>query len=346
MIKNIGGKFRMPEVGKIKIGGKGEERTARDGKKWRMPVRFDYFLVTTTERGAEGNFLPDEQVMAELRLMAKLKQGEKLIEIPIRFPFNSVDHNFHTTYQYYHGRRRACYGDGVTAKRKHPEGHENAGETYSEDCDPDSCEFYQNGKCKISGILTCLLPASKHFGGIYRFRTHGFYSVSGLLASLQYYSENTGGVLAGLPFRLIFMKKDTVDHGGVPVVAITMDRDLVKGMTEMRTLAIKEAEDQKRSGVDIKLIEQSAVDAGLLEDEEDPDVGEEFYPPQEGYTPPLRGTSGDELEGAISDSTTEAEHVDMTSPDQHESEHHPDEEEGGNPEREETDPATGKPHLF
>ena len=43
---------RFAEVGKIKIGGKGETKKTSGGKDFQIPVRYDHFVVTTTERTA------------------------------------------------------------------------------------------------------------------------------------------------------------------------------------------------------------------------------------------------------------------------------------------------------
>jgi hypothetical protein len=132
-------------------------------------------------------------------------------------------------------------------------------------------------KCKPGGILSCQIPDSMEAGGVYRFRTHSWYSVSGILAALQYISENTNGILQGLPLKLKFLKKSTQDHGNVNIVTVVLDG---LEMMAMREKAFIEYEDRKRLGINMKMLEDQARSIGFLDDKDDPeDVEQEFYPP-------------------------------------------------------------------
>ena len=62
---------RVQELGKIKIGGKGPVRTSSGGKEFQPPKKFDHFVVTTRERGEDGNFLRDDQVHAHPKVGEK-----------------------------------------------------------------------------------------------------------------------------------------------------------------------------------------------------------------------------------------------------------------------------------
>ena len=64
-IKN-GLSVRFAEVGKIKVGGKGETRKSKEGKDYQLPVKYDHFVVTTTEKGKDGNFVIDSEIMSKL----------------------------------------------------------------------------------------------------------------------------------------------------------------------------------------------------------------------------------------------------------------------------------------
>lgn len=274
----------ISEVGKIKIGGKGEERTSTkpDKKKYRLAVRFGHFKVTTTERGEDGNFLPDEAVMTAL--------GNKPKELAIRFPFDDIHMNFQTSYQYYDSKSQVCQGDGIRAERK-----DKSGNVTEMKCDLEACEFMKSGKCKPSGRMSCYLPDSPHRGGIYRFRTHGWNSVGGILAALEDYFKYTDGVLQGLPFKLVFTKKATEKYGNVPVVALVLDG---VELNQMRDLASTERRARIEFGRDTKIIEQNAVSAGIMEDtDKEEDVAEEFY----GEAEIEDGDEPDEAAGASSE---------------------------------------------
>lgn len=264
MIKN-GLVKRFAEIGKIKIGGVGEIRKSKENKDYRLPIRFEHFVVTTTEKGNDGNFIINHSIMKKL--------GQEPKEISIRLPFDSIDLNFLTSFQYYHGKKCICRGDGETAIRINQEGKEN-----KINCNPDTCEFLKSEKCKVSGILSCHLPISMEVGGIYRFRTHSWNSVSAILSALEYFSENTNGVLQNLPLKLKFLKKSTQEHGNVNIVTLILDGiELMK----MRELAFIEYENRIKLGIDMKTIEDKAKEIGLLDDKDDPaDVEDEFYPPK------------------------------------------------------------------
>lgn len=265
MIKQ-GLSIRFAEIGKIKIGGLGEKRTSQNNKEFRLPVRFSHFVVTTTEKGADGNFIVDQEMMKQL--------GPEPKEIPIRLPFDDIDMNFYTTFAYYHGAKRVCWGDGKTATRI-----DNDTEKTIE-CNPAKCPYSQPNekgatRCRPSGILSCHIPISMEVGGIYRFRTHSWNSVSSILAALQYFYDNTNGVLQGLPLKLKFLKKATQEHGNVNIVTVVLDGiELMK----MREMAFEEYKKRKEIGINMKQLENRAKVEGFLEDKDDPaDVEAEYY---------------------------------------------------------------------
>ena len=267
---------RFAEVGKIKIGGKGETRKSKDGKDYQLPVRYEHFVVTTTEKGKDGNFVINHELMKQL--------GSEPKEIPIRLPFDDIDLNFFTSFQYYSGNKCICRGDGEKAERTGQDGI-----TKTVKCDPDSCEFLKTEKCKVSGILSCQIPLSGEIGGIYRFKTHSWNSVSSILAGLEYFAQNTNGILQGLPLKLKFLKKATQDHGNVNIVTIVLDGiELVK----MREIAYLEYENRMKMGIDMNALQQKAREIGFNEDKDDPeDIQVEFYPT---YVEDLSGVTAEE----------------------------------------------------
>lgn len=257
---------RFAEVGKIKIGGKGDIKKSKDGKNFRLPVRYEHFVVTTSEKDNTDNFIIDQKVMKAL--------GDKPTEISIKLPFDEIDLNFFTSFQYYHGRKCICQGDGEQARRIDKNDVES-----NVICDPEKCEFRKNEKCKISGILSCYIPASMEIGGVYRFRTHSWNSVSNILAALQYFSDNTNGVLQGLPLKLKFLKKMTAEHGNVNTVTIVLDGIELQ---KMRELAYLEYENRMKLGIDMETLQKQAKTSGFLTFDDDPaDIEDEFYPPVE-----------------------------------------------------------------
>ena len=285
-------KPRLAEVGKIKIGGKGEVRKKSGGNgTYQLPVRYDHFVVTTTEKNQKtGNFFPDEQLMKAL--------GDQPKEIPIVFLFDDVDMNFNTSFAMYQGAKCVCRGDGEEAERmfltpgkSDPfELIDDGPKTVKKDerrriaCDPEKCPMMKPDskgatKCKPSGVLSCLIPASMNIGGVYRFRTHSWNTISNILASLDLIKTITGGVLVGLPMKLQFLKKSTEDHGNVNIVNVSFDGETQQQMRQLAFQEIKNREDHK---VNILQIEQHAKDTGFLSDTDDAaDIEAEFYNTEE-----------------------------------------------------------------
>ncbi len=262
---------RLAQIGHIKIGGKGEIRKAKSGKDYRLPVKYDHFIVTTTEKGSDDNYIIDGEIMRQL--------GKEPKEIPILLIFDDIDMNFYTSFQLYKGSKLQCKGDGERATWY----GENK-EEKSIKCDPSVCKYAQPDekgatKCKISGILSCMLKAASDLGAVYRFRTHSWNSVSNILASLRFIADNTGGVLMGLPLKMKMLKKSTQEHGNVNTVTIVLDGI---EMRQMRDLALSEYKNRKMLKINMKEIEDQATASGFLVDTDNPlDIAEEFYPPVE-----------------------------------------------------------------
>jgi hypothetical protein len=288
--------FKMAEIGKIKIGGKSEkEYVSKSGRKYHAPIKFDHFIITTTQRDKAGNLIINEKETA------KIKNNPR--ELRIRLPFDSIDKNFFTEYQMYGGKKCLCRGDGEYATRiatkdgivnalietiiettEYPDGQfvfktkeieVKSGDSFKIICDPKNCKLFQEGKCKVCGILSAFLTDSKDIGGVYKFRTHSINSVSSISAALKYFSDNTGGILQGLPLKMIMLKKTTEEHGDIDYVTIIIDSETIMGL---RTLALTEKESRAKLGVDVKQIESQAEQAGFFKDNDDPEtIQAEFY---------------------------------------------------------------------
>lgn len=260
MIKNM--HISMFEQGKIKIGEKGEKKRSGTGKEYRESVKLEWFKITTLEKDASDNFVRDEVAMKGL--------PDKPTSLPVELLYDDVDLNFPTCYSIYKDGELFCRGDGETAER-------NGKQVV---CNPETCKFAQSkgrDKCKVGGILSCRLPHLKTLGGVYKFRTHSWNSVSNLLSSMQYLQTLTGGTLAGLPLELRMAKKPT-KFGLVNIVNLVFP-----GTQDDLAFAIeKELSRRMRLKIDLAKVEERAIRAGVTEDTDDPaDISAEFYPPPE-----------------------------------------------------------------
>lgn len=337
---------RLAEVGKIKIGGKGDERKGSKGM-YRLPVRYDHFVITTTERLPDkegGNFVPDLELMEKIDPRENWADGQthaKPKEIPIIFLFDDIDMNFRTEYAYYQGAKCMCRGDGEIAERLYLKAGKQTvivedystnpdspipllikkeiqvkpGEKHNIICNTEKCPFSQPDakgvtRCKPSGILSCLIPASMNIGGVFRFRTHSWNTISNILASLELIKTITGGILVGLPMKLQFLKKATSEHGNVNVVNVVFDGE---SQQKMRELAFTENKNRIEFGVNMRLIEDNAKKAGFMANtDSDADIEAEFYTLPEEEKPPVNITDRAELilDGVQDESFTETEEED------------------------------------
>jgi hypothetical protein len=255
----------LAETHKIKIGKLGDERTSSGGNKFRLPQKLDHFLVTKTTRSKEGNFIVDEKVMKAI--------GEKPTVIDIMLPYDSIELNFPTAYQFYIGKKKKCQGDGETATR-----HKQDGSTEVVECNPDTCQYAKQSKapCKVYGRLHCMISKALRLGGVAVLRSHGWHSVSNILNSLDMISSQTGGVLRGIPLRLELLGIETSEHGVCYVVNVSC---VAEDMKELRGQAINEVQERRTLLIDMHSIEAKAIEAGLTEDNDDPaDIAAEFYP--------------------------------------------------------------------
>lgn len=298
----------LAEVGKIKTGYKGEMKKTTNGVEFQPPKKLDYFIITTTERDKEtGNLIENKAVMEKL--------GEKPRELKIRLPFDSIDKNFFTQYQAYNGGKKICSGDGETAERR-GDVSVSGGKLVvkGEDkktipCDFETCPIALAGKCKVSGILSAFLPQTGDLGGVYKFRTHSWNGVSSILAALEFFSEQTHGILMGLPLKLVLLKKTTEEHGTICYATVVLDGEELSGL---RRAAIAEMQDRKLLGVDIAKVEAAAEAQGFFEDHDDPEeVTAEFYSYEtdEKPEPKIKGTSGESLASLVKKAAGDVETV-------------------------------------
>ena len=198
----------LPEQGKIKIGGKGEKRKTKDGKReYQIPEKWSYFQITKLQRGETGNFIVDHDLTERV-----CKEGDPDKPTKIGscvFPFNEVELNFYTTYAYYVQSKRICKGNGEECVRI----NEVSGSDESHSCDPENCAHAQKNLCKPNGILSVIFPDSNVLGGVYKFRTTSWNSIISLISQLRMFRVLTGNHIAGVPFNLVLNSKQAMAEG-------------------------------------------------------------------------------------------------------------------------------------
>jgi hypothetical protein len=231
-IKNL--PRQAAERGKIKIGGLGDERK-KQGKSetYRLPVKYDSFIITTMEKDEAGRFMADRDLMSAFdseggpKIPAGPYKGLPLIkEIPIRLLHDDNELNFPTRLARYQGSRCWCSGDAEKAFRLDDQGKYREVPCPCERLDP-ACR--DEDRCKHLGTLQCLIDRANRVGGIWKFRTAGKNSVCSIVESMNMIKALTGGgqvdsdgrpvgPLAWIPLKMVVSPKSTSTRTGQPVI--------------------------------------------------------------------------------------------------------------------------------
>lgn len=288
----------LPEVGKIKIGKKGDQRQGRNGS-FQLPTKVDHFIITTLEKGADDNFIPDARMIEAF--------GETPREIPVKLLYDSVELNFPTRYVCYFGKTLFCSGDGETAQRLK---QDKTREQVACPCHRQAPDFEGDdgkgkGKCKINGVLSALIDGANSVGGVWKFRTTSYNSVVGLLSSMALIKRITCGPLAGIALMLTIRPKSTTTPQGSQQTVYVVGLEFRGSMEALQDTGYQIAVTAAKHGLRIEHIEAEArqlltYDAetvdGLGDGSSAEEIAEEFYPaeaaeaegkPLAGEPPPL-----------------------------------------------------------
>jgi len=273
MVKNL--VPSLAERGKIKIGIKGKMIKSRGGKEFQPPQKLDHFLVTGLQRGPDGNFLRDQEVHQLL--------GDKPRVIPIRLLYDDITLNFACRYTCFQGRKLWCAGDGEVAFRA---GQNGQRQEIGCPCDRQKPEYQGNDKCKLNGVLSCLIDGVKGVGGVYKLRTTSWNSVTGILSSLALIQRITGGPLSGIPLNLVMAPKTVISPTDARVqVVYVCSIEYAGTMPELQDAGYKLALGNATHYARIERIEEQAKamlssDPTHLDGDSASDVVEEFFPEQ------------------------------------------------------------------
>jgi len=249
----------LPEFGKIKIGCKSQTvKETSDGRKWQPPEKHDYFTITTMERGADNNFIKDENIHAILG-------DDKPTRIPIRLLYNELSMNFQSRFVCYSGKKVACMGDGEIA--------------YTADGTEITCPCEKSepgGTCKMNGVLSCIIEGTEKLGGVYKFRTTSFNAVQGLTSALAFISFQTKGILAGIPLELVISKKEGSNpKTGEPVKVTFVTLEFKGNIQALMNEAVEIRQIENTYDSKIKMLSGEVLEAEFTREIQDP---EEFYP--------------------------------------------------------------------
>lgn len=186
----------LAEIGAIKIGGLGEERKSqRSGQPYRLPVKYDHFVILTKQKDDKGNYIVDP-IMKKWGFSGTVDEGP--VELEIYLLYNDPTANFLTSYRQYKGGKCLCSGNGIEALKA---------DGTKIKCNPKSCPVFMSKQCKPNGILSVILKDSPTLGGVYKFRTTSYNSIRQILSSMFFMQSVTGGFLANIPLKMTLTPK-------------------------------------------------------------------------------------------------------------------------------------------
>jgi len=273
------------EAGKIKIGGKGKLTESTNGKKFRLPVKYDHFEITLTDRDEEGQLIPDKELVKRIIEAGSGIVNEKgeLVGIPVRFLYDSTDLNFPTEYRRHKDGALACKGDGKTCLRAVTDFNpEKSKECPGKNCKYQATDCKPADRCKATGKLSCVIDEASFFGQAHVFRTTSFNSVSGIIAGVELIKSATGGKIAGLPLMLTLNPKHTTIPGsGAPTIVYVVSVCFRGTMSHLRQAAIQLVTEERQYLIGMDEIEEDARAAGIgtvTTPEEESDERAEFFP--------------------------------------------------------------------
>ena len=274
----------MPEIGKIKIGKKGELRTGKNGP-YRLPVKQDHFTITTLEKDSEDNYIPDIGLMQSIG-NATNQDPVKLTRIPVRLLWNDVDLNFASRYAAYGGTSVWCTGDGEKALRTTGQNVFAERECPCPNLDRDFHATRENPKCKIAGLLSVIIEGAGGVGGVHKFRTTSFNSTDGITAALMFLSGVTGGQIAGVALDMTLNPKRVADPSGKAQTVYVVGLEFRGTVEALRDEGYRIALGNTHAKLRLEQIENQArrllpEPGEVFPGEDAQDIIGEFNPPQE-----------------------------------------------------------------
>ena len=254
----------LKEIGKIKIGKKGEMRKSAKGNDFRPPEKFDHFEVVTLHKDDNGDFIPDAAIMGLI--------GDNAKALSVFLLYNDPTLNFMTRYNQYKGGKCMCSGDGETATQA---------DGTKIKCNPATCPVFATKKCKPNGILSVILKDAPRLGGVYKFRTTSYNSIRSILSSMFFLQSLTGGILANIPLKMTVTPMSVNPVGSPTAQTIyVVNLEYPGTVDDLRKQTLQLMTEQ--AGMHSKMIELEAQARAAISapetKEEIQDVELEFYP--------------------------------------------------------------------
>lgn len=266
----------LMEVGKIKIGIKGDMVKSKDGNEFRLPQKIDHFRIVKNERDENNDYILDDLILEVISHNSATSYNEdmNLIKIPIRLLYNEIDLVFPTQYVSYVNGKLSCSGDGI-------KGTTRDGRKVVCPCKRLDGAYQGNDKCKISGTLSCIIEGC-NVGGCYKFRTTSINSARYILSSLMLIKAATGGLLSFIPLRLVINPKKTIiPSTGAPTTIYVVTVEFQGGIEQLQKKALEMGRERVsliENMRDIEIEARKIVSSDADADREEKEFAEEFFP--------------------------------------------------------------------
>ncbi len=278
MIKGL--QPRLAEAGKIKIGAKGELKKSGRGNEFRPPVKLDHFLITKTERDANGDFIVDTEMLAAIGTDA---DDGHVRSIPIVLHSDRIDEVFPTSYALYTGRRCVCRGDGEKAIKREIKDKVFTGKEKEVDCPCSYLNAADGPKCKPNGKLYCSIaaPGAAVAGAVHIWRTTSIISIQQMVGSLEQI-RSICGVLRNVPLWLR-VKPVTIERADGTITVYCCHVELrAADVADVQRRALEAARVRRELGFrdeDYRRIVSLPAHGESAREEEE--IAEELYPEDE-----------------------------------------------------------------
>lgn len=258
---------RLAEVGKIKIG----EKSKKLVRGHLLPKKWDHFEIATLLKDDAGRLVMDGKMNEII--------GEKCTSLDICLCYDDLAMNMPTSYSWFAQSKLVCMGNGQTAMRKKEDGSEE-----KITCNPKECNAYKLNKCNPYGRLSVILASANRIGGVYVLRTRGWNTIRNVLSSMAFIRKEAGGVLAGLPLRMILLPMTVTPRDvGHNVKIYAVNIEYPGTLSELKQAGVEEMERRLKLGINMKQTEaryRESVKERMKEEaeEEAKDIAAEFAP--------------------------------------------------------------------
>jgi len=272
----------LAEIGKIKIGAKGRVVESKKGKTFRLPEKFDHFVITMNLKDpSTDTYIPDEPLMK--RIAEETNQDPASLKlIPVTLLFDDPNLNFMVRFSCYKNAQQWCVGDGEKAFRL---SEKNSGEREQVQCPCQRVlpDYSGTDKCKVFGRLSVIIRGVERLGGVWVFRTTSWNSVRSIMSSMLFIRQITGGILAGIPLVMSIHPKTAITPKGEIQTVYIVTLEFHGTMDELLQHSLKIRKTRLEYKVQTEVLEEQIrkrfASLPPVEFEEDErDIAEEFYP--------------------------------------------------------------------